>query len=429
MNIFATDHPMASQSSWSDAKEHPVLSILCSVFLLGPILTPVVIWRFYVYFTSGIGADNPFPNPWPALAWIMLFSFTISLVCAFPLVLLFRLSARWWKRCYAAQAQRNVLRRPTATTLVLLLASLPLASALAQDIVSLESLSPNFPASARMIWQVPSNQIPRILTIYTNVPTIFPVAVISNAIRLASFPMPRSLTVSTNIFHVSDNETGFWSRSLDVLPQHGQLGYSIRSNPTNPTNVPTATEVTQLAWQYARLLGLNTAELIERPQSRRERMCEYGPFTNNVGARSTFLTRKLAGIELRDYGLDGVRVNAISAGVVRTLAGSGVSDARLMYNFQRRNSPLGRTVSIDEIGGTALYLLSDLSSGVTGEVHFVDSGYNIVSMPRLDELKVQESRESQSGRGDEPAARRSADEPSAASRSADEPVARRNAAE
>jgi len=188
--------------------------------------------------------------------------------------------------------------------MVLLLASLPLASALAQDIVSLESLSPNFPASARMIWQVPSNQIPRILTIYTNVPTIFPVAVISNAIRLASFPMPRSLTVSTNIFHVSDNETGFWSRSLDVLPQHGQLGYSIRSNPTNPTNVPTATEVTQLAWQYARLLGLNTAELIERPQSRRERMCEYGPFTNNVGARSTFLTRKLAGIELRDYGLD-----------------------------------------------------------------------------------------------------------------------------
>ncbi|MDR3376420.1 MAG: enoyl-ACP reductase FabI [Ancalomicrobiaceae bacterium] len=130
-----------------------------------------------------------------------------------------------------------------------------------------------------------------------------------------------------------------------------------------------------------------------------------------------------------DFGLDGVRVNAISAGVVRTLAGSGVSDARLMYNFQRRNSPLGRTVSTDEIGGTAVYLLSDLSSGVTGEVHFVDSGYNIVSMPRLDELKVQESRESQSGRGDEPAGRRSTDEPAAVSRNAEVPVARRNAAE
>ena len=94
-----------------------------------------------------------------------------------------------------------------------------------------------------------------------------------------------------------------------------------------------------------------------------------------------------------DFGLDDIRVNAISAGPVRTLAGSGVSDARLMYNFQKRNSPLGRTVTIEEIGGTALYLLSDLSTGVTGEVHFVDSGYSIVSMPRLEELKAQESRE------------------------------------
>ncbi len=91
-----------------------------------------------------------------------------------------------------------------------------------------------------------------------------------------------------------------------------------------------------------------------------------------------------------DYGHQNIRVNAISAGPVRTLAGSGVSDARLMFNYQKRNAPLGRTVSLEEIGGTGLYLLSDLSGGVTGEVHFVDSGYNIMSMPRLDELKVQE---------------------------------------
>jgi enoyl-[acyl-carrier protein] reductase I len=95
-----------------------------------------------------------------------------------------------------------------------------------------------------------------------------------------------------------------------------------------------------------------------------------------------------------DFGLDNIRVNAISAGPVRTLAGAGVADARLMYNFQKRNSPLWRTVSIEEVGGTALYLLSDLSTGVTGEVHFVDSGYSIVSMPRLEELKLQERRES-----------------------------------
>ncbi len=91
-----------------------------------------------------------------------------------------------------------------------------------------------------------------------------------------------------------------------------------------------------------------------------------------------------------DFGAQNIRINAISAGPVRTLAGAGVSDARLMFNFQKEHSPLRRTVSVDEVGGTGLYLLSDLSSGVTGEIHFVDSGYNIVSMPRLDELKQQE---------------------------------------
>ncbi|MBS1164861.1 MAG: fabI 3 [Proteobacteria bacterium] len=95
-----------------------------------------------------------------------------------------------------------------------------------------------------------------------------------------------------------------------------------------------------------------------------------------------------------DFGADGIRVNAISAGPVRTLAGSGVTDARLMFNFQKKNAPLKRTVSIDEVGRSALYLLSDLSSGVTGEIHFVDSGYSIMSMPRIEELKEQDRRES-----------------------------------
>jgi enoyl-[acyl-carrier protein] reductase I len=88
-----------------------------------------------------------------------------------------------------------------------------------------------------------------------------------------------------------------------------------------------------------------------------------------------------------DYGPRGIRVNAISAGPVRTLAGAGIADARHMFSYQQRNSPLRRSVSLEEIGGAALYLLSDLSSGVTGEIHYVDSGYHIVSMPTLDELK------------------------------------------
>jgi enoyl-[acyl-carrier protein] reductase I len=94
-----------------------------------------------------------------------------------------------------------------------------------------------------------------------------------------------------------------------------------------------------------------------------------------------------------DFGSDNIRVNAISAGPVRTLAGAGVADARLMFNYQKRNSPLRRTVSIEEIGNTALYLLSDLGSAVTGEIHYVDSGYNIMAMPRLEELKAADAAE------------------------------------
>jgi enoyl-[acyl-carrier protein] reductase I len=89
-----------------------------------------------------------------------------------------------------------------------------------------------------------------------------------------------------------------------------------------------------------------------------------------------------------DFGPAGIRVNAISAGPVRTLAGAGIGDARFMFNFQREHSPLRRTVTIEDVGGAALYLLSDLASGVTGEIHFVDSGYNVISMPRPEDIKT-----------------------------------------
>lgn len=88
-----------------------------------------------------------------------------------------------------------------------------------------------------------------------------------------------------------------------------------------------------------------------------------------------------------DYGPRDIRVNAISAGPVRTLAGAGIADARHMYTYQQRNSPLRRNIGIEEVGNSALYLLSEMASGVTGEIHYVDSGYHITSMPTLDELK------------------------------------------
>jgi enoyl-[acyl-carrier protein] reductase I len=83
-----------------------------------------------------------------------------------------------------------------------------------------------------------------------------------------------------------------------------------------------------------------------------------------------------------DFGPSAIRVNAISAGPIRTLAGAGIAEARKMFSFQQRHSPLRRGVTLDEIGGAALYLLSDLSTGVTGDIHFVDSGYNIITMPQ-----------------------------------------------
>ena len=89
-----------------------------------------------------------------------------------------------------------------------------------------------------------------------------------------------------------------------------------------------------------------------------------------------------------DLGPAKIRVNAISAGPVRTLAGAGIADARLMFNYQQRNAPLRRSVTLEEIGGAALYLLSDLSSGVTGDIHFVDCGYNITTMPHPAALKT-----------------------------------------
>jgi enoyl-[acyl-carrier protein] reductase I len=85
-----------------------------------------------------------------------------------------------------------------------------------------------------------------------------------------------------------------------------------------------------------------------------------------------------------DLGARGIRVNALSAGPIKTLAASGIGDFRYILKWNEYNSPLKRTVSIDEVGDAALYLLSPLSRGVTGEVHHVDSGYHVVGMKAVD---------------------------------------------
>ena len=93
-----------------------------------------------------------------------------------------------------------------------------------------------------------------------------------------------------------------------------------------------------------------------------------------------------------DLGPDRIRVNAISAGPIKTLAASGIGDFRYILRWNQLNAPLERNVTIEEVGGAGLYLLSDLSSGVTGEVHHVDAGYHIVGMknPNAPDIAVSE---------------------------------------
>ena len=85
-----------------------------------------------------------------------------------------------------------------------------------------------------------------------------------------------------------------------------------------------------------------------------------------------------------DLGPENIRVNAISAGPIKTLAASGIGDFRYILKWNELNSPLRRNVTIEDVGGAALYLLSDLASGVTGEIHHVDGGYNVIGMKAED---------------------------------------------
>jgi len=101
-----------------------------------------------------------------------------------------------------------------------------------------------------------------------------------------------------------------------------------------------------------------------------------------------------------DLGKDGIRVNAISAGPMRTLAGAAVGDARMVFKWAKNSSPLKKSVELNHVGGAALYLLSDLAGGVTGEVHFVDAGFNVVGMPPTADLKGWTPQENDQGGAD-----------------------------
>src|SRR6478735_5127399 len=103
------------------------------------------------------------------------------------------------------------------------------------------------------------------------------------------------------------------------------------------------------------------------------------PHYNVMGVAKSALETSVRYLAM-DLGPEGVRVNAISAGPIKTLAASGIGDFRYIMKWNEYNSPLRRNVTIEDVGGAGLYLLSDLSGGVTGEVHHVDAGYNVIVM-------------------------------------------------
>jgi enoyl-[acyl-carrier protein] reductase I len=110
---------------------------------------------------------------------------------------------------------------------------------------------------------------------------------------------------------------------------------------------------------------------------------KYIPNYNLMGVAKAALemtTKYLA----EDLGKDGIRVNAISAGPIKTLAAAGIGDFSFMLKWNAAHSPLKQNVTIDQVGNSGMYLLSDLSSGVTGEIHYVDAGFNIMGMPAVE---------------------------------------------
>ena len=110
---------------------------------------------------------------------------------------------------------------------------------------------------------------------------------------------------------------------------------------------------------------------------------KYIPNYNLMGVAKAALEMTVKYLA-EDLGKDGIRVNGISAGPIKTLAASGIGDFGFMLKWNQKHSPLRDNVSIDQVGNSGMYLLSDLSSGVTGEIHYVDGGYNIMGMPAVD---------------------------------------------
>ena len=133
---------------------------------------------------------------------------------------------------------------------------------------------------------------------------------------------------------------------------------------------------TEIAKEASRIMGKGSS-LLTLTYAGSERVV---PNYNVMGVCKAALESSVKYLSI-DLGSKGIRVNAISAGPIKTLSASAIGDAKFLYKWNEDHSPLKRNVDANDVGGAALYLISDLASGVSGEIHYVDAGYNKVGMP------------------------------------------------
>lgn len=146
---------------------------------------------------------------------------------------------------------------------------------------------------------------------------------------------------------------------------------------------------------YSFTAVMQRAEKMMKPGGSAVTLTYYGaekvmPHYNMMGVAKAALEASVRYLA-EDLGKDGIRINAISAGTIKTLAASGIGDFRYILKWNELNAPLRRNVSTEDVGGSALYLLSDLGAGVTGEVLHVDAGYHVVGMKAVDAPDISKS--------------------------------------
>ena len=199
--------------------------------------------------------------------------------------------------------------------------------------------------------------------------------------------MPCDVTDSTSIEKVFIEIQRKWGK-LDFL-LHG-IAFSNKEELTGKYLNTTAENFTQTMLiscysfteicQKAQKLMTDGGSLLTLTYAGSERVM---PHYNIMGVAKAALEASVRYLA-EDLGQQNIRVNALSAGPMKTLAAAGIGDFRYILKWNEYNSPLRRNVSVDDVGGSGMYLLSDLSSGVTGETHHVDCGYNIIGMKAVD---------------------------------------------